>query len=518
MVDKTILHDKILEKPGGGGTGEAFSQELLGNPVPETLNPKTSPSYKDSFFKVWKAVLFRGLFITFLVSASFYSCDDPEKKGFEAVVEVEETVYRYEPADNGANPMWCHGNTCIIRFEDNVFASGLETIENAKPLNNTRWTLFRRDSNGWELLLRDLRDRTREPCPMGLYSDGRLFLSVNPTRTPIDTYNGPAGPQILQFSAQNPTEPYSTLNPVWSENPEFTEHSYRSFSIDGSKKEMILFQNIGDSHVAWTFFDEEENWNKQGILPWPWGEDYSDPKPIRICYPAVQLKNRAVYFLGVSDIVEPNKVWRDFKFNLTGRKWDYDFRRLFFTWSSDITTGKFNNWVEIASREKTAGHIFPCDLWLAPDGLVHILWTEKVLDERIREEFFKEEKQTYALNYGVIRNGEVIVRKPVIFSEEGEEQLVPGRGRFHVTADNRLFVFYHVYGKSEGENFLNENRLIEIRNNYSLGPPQKVNLQRPLSSFFTASIRGGTAPSDIIDLLGDDGKNTMRYVRIRLMK
>ena len=40
--------------------------------------------------------------------------------------------------------------------------------------------------------------------------------------------------------------------------------------------------------------------------------------------------------------------------------------------------------------------------------------------------------------------------------------------------------------------------------------------QIPLNSFFTASIRGGTVPSDIIDVLGNDGTHTMRYVRIRI--
>ena len=286
-------------------------------------------------------IFYQYLILSLLASALFSSCGTKKKVSFETVVEVEEVIYRYESADNGAGPMWCYGSTCIVRFEDDVFASGLETIENAKPLNNTRWMLFRRDINGWNIIFKDTKDRTREPCPVGLFKDGSLLLSVNPTLTPIDTYNGPADPQILQFFAQNSTKQYNTLYPGWQGKPEFTEHSYRSFAVDGSNREMILFQNIGYTHAAWTFYDKNENWSKQGELPWPWGADYSEPQPIRICYPAVQLKNRAVHLLGVSDIVEPNKIWQDYKFNLTGRKWDYDFRRLFYTWSSDITTGKF---------------------------------------------------------------------------------------------------------------------------------------------------------------------------------
>ena len=75
-----------------------------------------------------------------------------------------------------------------------------------------------------------------------------------------------------------------------------------------------------------------------------------------------RLRGRQVHFCGVSDIEEPYAKWRDYKLKLTGQKWDYDFRRLFYTWTDDITTGKFQPWVEIASRDKTCGWIDPGDL------------------------------------------------------------------------------------------------------------------------------------------------------------
>src|ERR1041384_6894486 len=43
------------------------------------------------------------------------------------VVELEEDVYSYESANNGAGPMWCSGSTCLARTGGDVFASGLET-------------------------------------------------------------------------------------------------------------------------------------------------------------------------------------------------------------------------------------------------------------------------------------------------------------------------------------------------------------------------------------------------------
>ena len=53
--------------------------------------------------------------------------------------------------------------------------------------------------------------------------------------------------------------------------------------------------------------------------------------------------------------------------------------------------------VEIASRDRTCGWIFPCDLHLAPDGSVHLLWSERAIDERLRTRFFPEARQRIRL-------------------------------------------------------------------------------------------------------------------------
>lgn len=442
------------------------------------------------------------------------SCSGGRTPTFKIKVETEEIVYEYVNPDNGSGPMWCHGNTCIVRFGDHLVVSGMETIDDMLPYNNTRWMLFERTEAGWELFLKDEKERTREPSPLGLLKNaGKIILSVNPTLTEQGIRNGPAAPQILRFDTSDLQAGYETLMPQWEGNPAFTEHSYRSLAVDGPADEFILFQNTGYSLAEWTYADGNGDWKRQGKLVWPWGEEYEVPQPVRICYPAVQLKDREVHFLGVSDIVEPKKAWKDYKFELTDRKWDYDFRRLFYTWSRDISTGQFQEWVEVSSREETAGHIFPCDLWLAPDNLVHVMWTERALDERLHSDFFPDEKQSHALNYAILREGEVIFRQPIMFSEESDE-LLPGRGRFQVTQDNRLFVFYYVHGK--GADF-KENRVIEILDDHSLSTPVKVTLQRPFISFFTASVRGGSEPSNVIDVFGEDEQHEMRYARIRII-
>ncbi|MGE5294861.1 MAG: hypothetical protein ACM3VT_08525 [Solirubrobacterales bacterium] len=435
------------------------------------------------------------------------------------IVEVEEDVYKHEPANNGAGPMWCHGSTCLVRIGEDVFASGLETIAGAKPLNNCRWMLFRRGSQGWQKTCVDASGRTREPCPMVGFPDGRLFLSVNPTlNTDPNAYAGPARPEILRFAVQDLAKPAETIAPVWSGKPPFSEHSYRSFAADGPNHELILFQNIGYTHAEWTFLDRDGQWSSHGQLVWPWGAEYAKPEPIRVCYPNVVLKDRQVHFCGVSDIIEPNEAWRAFKRQLTGNEWDYDFRRLFYTWSPDITTGKFQPWVEIASREKTCGWITPCDLWVASKGDVHVLWSERAIDERLRDRFFPGQKQSHSLNHAVIRNGEVQSRQVLLAAEEGKSNERPGRGRFQVTPDNRLFVFFYVQGSDANGRSISENRLAEILADGSAGDAVRVPLTRPLTDFYTATTRAGSPPSRTLELLGirQNSSSTISYARIKI--
>ena len=118
------------------------------------------------------------------------------------VVEVQEEVYRYADANNGAGPMWCSGSTCLVRVGDQVVASGIETLPDVPPLNNCRWLLLARRDAGWNREQADPQGRTREPSPLAVFPDGTLFLSANPTLMPPGTYCGcgPSGDPPMELS------------------------------------------------------------------------------------------------------------------------------------------------------------------------------------------------------------------------------------------------------------------------------------------------------------------------------
>jgi hypothetical protein len=437
------------------------------------------------------------------------------------VVEVEEDIYSYTNAQNGAGPMWCTGSTTLVRTGDRLFASGLETIPNAKPLNNCRWMLFLRENNGWTRVRVDADGRTREPSPLVAFADGCLFLSVNPTLGKGPEPNGgPARPDVMQFNATEPTAAPVSLAPVWQGKPAFTEHSYRTFVADGAGGELLLFQNIGYTHAEWTFRDSAGKWSAQGQLKWPWDTAHAKPGPIRVCYPNVALRDRAVHFVGVSDVLEPNPAWRKFKRELTGQQWDYDFRRLFYNWTPDITKKPFAEWVEIASRDATGGHLQPGDLWLSPNGDAHLIWSERAIDERLREKFFPDAKQSEQLNYAVVRGGKVVHRRTIMETQGGSSGLSGSATRFHVTPDHRIFVVYRIFDTGKDGRRMMENRIVEILPDATTGTPVRIPLKQPFIGFFTTTVRAGSSPSWTLEMLGQRERvpNTISYARVNLIR
>ncbi len=435
-----------------------------------------------------------------------------EPKVWQPVIEIEEDVYTYTAANNGAGPMWCAGSTSVVRLNDRVFLTALEALPDAKPLNNCRWVLYERRSNGWQVLHRG-QGRTREPAPMATFDNGSVMVSGNPTLAKSPEPNGgPAKPEIWHFDMSRSEPIPKRWLPSWQGQPRFSEHSYRSFAADGARGDLILFQNIGYAHAEWTYRDPDGKWRANGRLQWPWGDFYEKAKPVRLCYPNVALDDGAVHFFGVEDVTEPVEAWRLHKKNVSGREWDYVFRRLYYTWTPDITANPFHEWIEIADLSKTAGHVWPCDLWVASSGEVHLLWSERAIDERLREPFFPTAQQAYRLCYAVLKEGAIVRRHTLFQSREQQPGPVVQRARFHAAPNNRLYVVSYVTSIPESGN-----RLTEL--DLETGEMVRETLlpfKAPFTHFFTATPRAGCKPSTYLDLLGtrQGVPMTMSYARV----
>ena len=98
--------------------------------------------------------------------------------------------------------------------------------------------------------------------------------------------------------------------------------------------------------------------------------------------------------------------------------------------------------------------------------------------------------------------------------EEGGDPVAPGRGRFHVTADDRLFV---VYVEHDLENYnlpFGRFRLLEILEDSPAVDRQTVTIEKPMAMFYTAGVRARNDPSSIIDILGDASNESFHHRKV----
>lgn len=435
---------------------------------------------------------------------------------------IQEKIYDFEWKVNGAGPLWCYGSSCIATFKDKVFVTGWETLKGIPPLNCARWILYQRNEKGWKLMYQDA-ERTREPAPICVLSDGKIFISENPFMLESEAKTGVTLPGIRIFYPPNYSESKKVLFYPY-EPVVLVEHSYRNFAADRENSELIVFQNKGYDRAYWSLIDKDGNPIKSGKIYWPWGYDYVNPQRIRICYNNVQLKNRAVYILGTSDILEPNPEWKEYKRKITGREWDYDFRRLFFTYTPDIVNKPFNYWIEISSREKTAGNIRNHDLFVDNNGFSHLIWWEKSCDDRLRDKFFPYESLTHSLKYAKLDDQKMLNQKNILFFGENEKtssgisNISFIFGRIHVKENNELYLFVAITGTDKNKKNLAENWLFELDIQGNIKARHPVNFEKPFTQFHLTSVRNGCTTSDKIHIYGHvtDPDNEMYYGCIEL--
>ena len=431
------------------------------------------------------------------------------------IVEAEEDIYTFEPADNGAGPLWCHGSTIVARRNEDTYVAVLETLPDQAPLHNCRWLLYQRRADGWRLVHRDT-GRTREPSPIALLGNGDLLVSANPTLAAPDQYSGPAEPTVFRFDTDHIDAAPVAEHPAWQGEPAFTEHSYRTVTTDAANSEVLYMQNEGMHICHLSLLQRDGRWTGLGKLAWP----LEETQPLRLCYPNVALRDRAAHFLGVGDIVEPVEEWRQAKFELTGRKWDYVFRRLFYAHTPDICKEPFGEWLELANFDATAGRISSGDIWVDAAGTAHLIWLGTSADERLRDRFFPDQDIAHCLEYLTLRDGGVVQRRTLARIAENEDGLRPNLARFHVLEDGSLAVlatFSRNLSSSDLPAYVY--RLAPVTAADADMEWTDVPFAQPISgTFLTNTVRGGSRPSSTIDLVGTSPRtsNSLAYARIQI--
>jgi len=420
-------------------------------------------------------------------------------QGPRVQVTAEESVYAYVSPNNGSGPLWCYGCSVVARCGEVVVASQMETGEGVPLLCNTRWKLLRRAESAWGVAAETEGYRQREPCPVAVTSEEDVFLYVNDSTRPPGEKYGLCEPHLLKFSSQETGAPPVKIAPVWGGDSYFTDHSYRGFGADRARAQLLMLNIDARTSIQHAcLLSSEGRTLATGSITFP----------IRACYPQVALRDGAVHVLAISDIVEPVEEWRAYKHKQTGRDWDYVFRILYYTRTHDLATTDFSEPIEIANVDATGGHISNQDLWLGPDGVAYVMYTERqVASALLRDKFFPDGSTINSLHLAVVRDAAIVSRRILI---AGNETSQPGHARFHETPDGTLYAVLYVSGAEAG------NKLMQVYPGIDDPPLIPIPLKQPMGSFCLASVRAGNAPANTIDLFGNGPNSTMAYAQIRL--
>jgi len=123
---------------------------------------------------------------------------------------------------------------------------------------------------------------------------------------------------------------------------------------------------------------------------------------------------------------------------------------------------------------------------------------------------------TAHLEYVVVKGGKVLSRKTLAETPQDSKGLEPSFGRFHISSEGALWVIT-AGTYTDGTKRTFGNYIGRIFPDQSSPKFVRIDLKHSFRTFFTNTPRGGSEPSDVIDLFGiaDDNPN-LRYAGIRL--
>ena len=440
--------------------------------------------------------------------------------GLDVRVNREEVIDLKIPRfNNGASPGWNNGSPMIVRRGEDVWFSLSRPVEGALPYVNTKWQIHKRKPDGWDIILQAEGAVEREPAPLALMGPSTLVVYVNPKtslrayREENEAYLWNSHPHLLSFPVDVKRPDPLAIEPLFSPEARFREHTYRGIAVNPPTKEILLVHQDPDTEKYYpSYLDPEGNWHALDELKFP----------IRSLYANLHIRNGEAHVFAVGDIPEPVVDWRAAKFEVLKRRWDYAFRVLNYTWTPDAKDGFLQTHLTIEDIDDRPGITRNLDLLVEEDGTAHLLYIKRRFQYAfLRDKFFPDESLSVEIGYAQIRKGELLAKHPIAsgLAETDSadlEFLDLSYGRLHRLENGQLIAIY-----SYEDNTSIGMRVVALSED---GKPEQiveVPLKHPMrASYFTNTERGGSAPSNKIDLLelgwGDEF-HTVRYAEIEVM-
>jgi hypothetical protein len=117
-----------------------------------------------------------------------------------------------------------------------------------------------------------------------------------------------------------------------------------------------------------------------------------------------------------------------------------------------------------------------------------------------------------SLTLAVLARGQIMSRRLLVESDQGGADPVPVWARLHATPDGRMYVV-----GAFTRNGALCNAICALGADGEPGALVPLSLDYPFRRFFTATERGGTPRSHLLDLYGEGEQEcTLRYARVRL--
>ena len=424
--------------------------------------------------------------------------------------------------NNGSSPLWCYGSSIFVRDGADLYLSLQQVDPEYQPSCNCHWELWRRSKGTWSTLFKGGKGLEREPCPLVRMGPGELVLSTQSklTEKPFhdgqgDTpwYSKPGVLGIFPDETDN-DDAYHHYHPIFPDGAQFTDTSYRGIAVDPEHRELLLLViDQRDDHFVPAWFKGDGSWESLPDLAFP----------IRACYPQIVLNDRQAHVLAIGDIYEPVEAWREYKYEKLNRRWDYAFRRLFYSWSPDLGRETFRKPVEIDSVDDTAGFMLNLDMYVDERDRAHVIFLKKPQQyDFMRDRFFPGASMTVSLEYVVLEHGRVVNRSTLHTGSaeesypQGLDQLNVWSGKLHPLPDGGLGVVYTgAWTTAEGHE-TSGLFFAQISRKGNLTNSKRLPVEKTLNGmFFTNTKRSGSDVGRHLDIVGAvsaDGTYEMRYL------